>query len=249
MKLFLWTALLACIACQGSPAAATQVVVLVGGDIAATALDATVYDVSGRARSSARRIDLKQRAPHRIPTSFTLVPAAQDPALHFRLVVQGISEDAGGAQLELARREVIAGFMPGHTTLLPIVLAEACAGEHCGCSNREACEDTCLTVLGDTVCQPVPTYPTLPDVVPGMELEQIQEGLPPCTPGDMPTAEGGCEDLDECAFFLDTCNTDPRACVNTRADQDRYFCHCPSGYSGTGEADDPCVPCVGSGCE
>ena len=229
--------------CTESPSAPTQVVVLVGGDSRIRRLDVRIYDAVGEEVSSALTIDLTRRDPARLPTSFSVVPPASRAADRFRMIVQGVEETAEHVTRERARREVIVAFSSGATTLLPIVLSAACSEERCGCSGDGPCARTCVpdpSAAANATCTSVPIYESLPPVLPGAELDALRAGIDGCSRGTVPAASGDCEDLDECAFYVDDCQVEPRACVNLTPDAERYACACPSGYSGSGEADDPC---------
>lgn len=253
MRRFLGTSLFALIAgCHEPEASLTQVIVLVGGDPEIRALDVRVLDVEGATTSSARSFDLALRASGRLPTSFTIVPDSGNRAGKFRLVIEGRASDESGNVRELSRTEVVAAFSPGLTTVLPIVLSPSCAGERCGCKNGERCPRVCRVDpvnLTLTSCVPLPVYDELPTLRPGVELDVIARGLGQCEPGAFPNPQGRCEDVDECAFFVDTCSVTPRSCVNRLPEDGRYRCKCPSGHRGSGEADDPCLPCDGGLCD
>lgn len=242
----LWAGLLGLYAgCTEASPALTQVIVLVGGDSDVRSLDVRVYDAKGTAMSDSLQIDLDRRDPSRLPTSFTVVPAASNASDRFRIVVQGFDEDAAGIRHERALREAVVAFTPGETTLLPLVLSAACADERCGCVAGEPCAKTCtpsLDAQSGAGCQPVPTYEQLSIVNAGGELDALRAGIDGCPRGTVPAFDGACEDLDECAFYIDECQVKPRACVNLPPAHERYACACPPGYAGTGEADDQCVP-------
>lgn len=234
-----------CAGCSESPSALTQVIVLVGGDSSVRSLDVRIYDVEGDEVSSTLHIDLTRRDPARLPTSFSVVPPATNAAGRFRMIVQGLDENAEEITRERARREVIVAFTSGQTTLLPLVLSTSCADERCGCVEDGPCAQTCtpdLAVPGGAVCTPVPVYSDLPSVIPGSEIDALRSGIDDCPRGTVPAVDGNCEDLDECAFYIDDCQVEPRACVNLAPSAERYACACPPGYSGTGEADDLCEP-------
>jgi hypothetical protein len=202
-----------CLGCaEDSAPPLTQVIVLVGGEPLIDALDVRVYDAAGRTASSSRRIDLRRRVPHQLPTSFTVVPASPAGALRFRLVVQGVERAADGSLRERARRELLVSFAPGKTTLLPVLLSAECAGQDCDCPDDAACDRSCDPAASR--CNPVPDFSELPEVVAGEEREALAEGFPTCAPGSFPAAHGGCVDIDECAFQIDACSVEPRSCVN-----------------------------------
>lgn len=228
----------------------TQVVVLVGGDPAIRVLDVRVLDEATGRASSVRTIDLAQRAVKRLPTSFTVAPPKSGAADRFRLSIEGISRSENGDRVPLARTEVVATFTRGESTLLPIVLSAACASEHCDCDGSSACDRVCRVEANEPArCVATPVYERLPTLTPGQELDVLTRGLGACDRGSLPGPTGACEDVDECAFGVDSCSVSPPACVNRLPDAGRFHCACPAGFEGDGVTDDPCVfVCDGGAC-
>lgn len=237
--------------CSEAAVEPTQVIVLVGGDSAIDFLDVRVYDESGSVISSSRSIDLTRRVPARLPTSFTIVPAEGRVGGRFRMRIQGFTTDPLRGTFAQASYEVIAAFSPERSVMLPVVLSAACAEERCGCSEELPCDQTCSpasSAASGAHCTALPVYADLPSVLPGEEFKALKRGLGDCARGTLPGQDGACEDLDECAFYIDECQVTPRACVNRAPDERRYDCVCPPGYSGKGEGDDLCKLCTGESC-
>ncbi len=247
MRTWLPLTCLLCAACGSStPEAISQVVVLVAGDPQIDELVVSVLSENGRNLAETSTISLPRPSDEkpRLPTSFTLIPAdPESPEAHrFRLAITGRRVIAG-QHIPLVRRIVVAGFSRHETTLLPVVLSRDCWNETCGCDwTHDACSENCVpeTIARNAGCQPVADYSKLAAIEPGEELDALARGAGGCSRGEVLDPSGQCTDLDECAFFLDDCDTSPRACINEKSGRYGYRCSCPEGFSGSGTGPDGC---------
>lgn len=236
-----------CASCGVDQAAPTQVVVVVGSDLPLAKIEATVAKKNGR-DGVLGAYELGSGAG--LPTSFTIVPA-DDPADVFRVSVVGYLA-SGDVEVPVVRAIALGRFSAGQTVLLPMALSSECRtrdasfGDFCDCAwERDGCERTCAPRgYGENKadCHAVPDYLVLPTVTPGQEVLELDEGTSACDPGEVPSPDGSCVDLNECAFGLDTCDQSPAACVNVLGGQERFTCRCPEGSQGNGVGTDGCVP-------
>lgn len=236
--------LASCVGCGAETEPATQVIVLVGGDPRIDALQIRVRSESALQFVEDRQITLPRidSEGRRLPTSFTIVPNARDPADRFRIDIVGF-ETRESVGIPFVRRIAIGTFSSGRTTLLPIALTTVCANEKCGCEWADAaCSQTCEppSLAESTRCVAVPIYPKLAEVEPGEEREALARGVGGCKRGERLDAKGQCADLDECTFGLDNCDHAPLACENEVAGEYPFACHCPRGYTGEGEGPNGC---------
>jgi hypothetical protein len=147
------------IALGGCSSPRTAVVVVVETDLAVPAVLASVHVEAG---ASHHEFDLTG-PDARVPFSFGVEPPGGDASRTATLVVEG--RDASGSALVTRRAEL--GFVRGRTLVLHVRLEAACMGVVC------AGGTTCVAHLcaDDRV-----DAATLPELVPGHELDPIDAG-------------------------------------------------------------------------
>ena len=171
---FLWI-LGAAVGVTGSWARSrTAVVVVVESDLLAPDELASVRAVvgDGGCGDGTCTHDFVTATPAALPFSFVVEPRGGDPSARFTLVVTG--RDSAGASV--VERHVGGGFSSGRTILLRVPLERLCRGI--------ACTPTDTCVFGSCVSRMIAPS-TLPDVVPGHELEGLRDGGAPIDAPDL----------------------------------------------------------------